>query len=179
MRDHLDDRTYDLLFGIRRSVRYHDRRRRFYESWNTFTVFVATVGSSAAVAAFLAAAAPPWLAAIAAAVVAVTAAADLAVGTARRADRHGDLARQFFTLERRFVHDKNLTNDEYAEIVDERLRIEATEPPTLRLLDALCHFEVLRSLGHDPSLMPRVPWVRRIAAQGFSQAEFAVRLGAA
>lgn len=26
-----DDRTYKLLFGIRRSVRYHMHRRRFYE----------------------------------------------------------------------------------------------------------------------------------------------------
>lgn len=50
MTEHLNQQTYDLLFAIRRSVRYHLHRRRFYEVWNTITIAVASVGGSGAVA---------------------------------------------------------------------------------------------------------------------------------
>ena len=71
MTESLDDKTYKLLFSVRRSVRYHDRRRRFYEVWNTVTVAAATIGGSAAVVGFLYEAAPDWLPAAISAFIAV------------------------------------------------------------------------------------------------------------
>ena len=171
--NNLDDRTYKLLFAVRRSVRYHDRRRRFYEIWNTITVAGATIGGSSAVAAIMADSTA--VSAAFSAAVAVLGAIDLAVGTARCADRHGDLARQFISLERMFAHGRDLDDDEYPELVRRRLEIEASEPTTLRLLDAMCHYEILRSIG-DAKRHPRVPWLRRAASQFFSQTDYALSL---
>ncbi len=172
MTEHLDRRTYDLLFGVRRSVRYHDRRRRFYEMWNSATVAMGAIGGSAAVATVTAQLSPGWLPAIAAAAVAVASAVDLAVGTARRANHHGDLARQFIGLEQRFAHDRNLDDAEHEELTRERLRIEATEPPVLHLLNMLCHYELLRALG-DERPRPPIPWMRAALANWLSQADYA------
>lgn len=174
MTSDLDDKTYELLFAVRRSVRYHDRRRRFYEIWNTITVASAVIGGSSAFATVMAGS--PVLAMVSSAAVAALAAFDLAVGTARHADRHGDLARQFIFLEQDFAHGRNLEDDEYEALTRKRLAIEASEPPVLRLLDAMCHFEVLRSLG-DATRHPRVPWLRRAASQWLSQTNYALSLG--
>lgn len=174
MTSDLDDRTYNLLFAVRRSVRYHDRRRRFYEIWNTFTVAGAVIGGSSAVTALIAGS--TTVSAILSASVAVLGAFDLAVGTARRVDRHSDFARQFITLEQDFAHGRDLDDDEYEALTRKRLAIEASEPPVLRLLDAMCHYEILRSLG-DAARHPRIPWVRRAASQWLSQTNYALSLG--
>ena len=172
--DHLDDRTYDLLFGISRSVRYHNHRRRFYEVWNSLTVTVSVVGGSGAVLAFLGGPHSEVAAALAA-LVALAGALDLCVGTARCANQHADLARRFIGLEQRFSHGRSLTDAEHEELTRSRLEVEATEPPPLRLLDAICHYELLRALG-DERQPPRIPWHRRVLANWFSQLEYMQRL---
>ena len=172
--DQLDERTYDLLFAVQRSVRYHDRRRRFYEIWNSITIGTATVGGSSAVTAFLSQPNWAWVPAIFAGTVAVAGAIDLTVGTARCAGRHGDLARQFIALEMKFAHGRNLEDNEHEELVRERLHIEASEPTVLRLLDVMCHYDVLLSLG-DKSRHPSIPWLRRKFANWISQADYAHR----
>ncbi len=176
MTESLDDRTYDLLFGVRRSVRYHDRRRRFYEIWNCMTVAAATVGGSSAVAAFLSQPAWEWLPVAFSGAVAVLGAIDLSVGTGKRADQHGDLARQFIALEQKFAHGRDLEDAEREELTRERLRIEASEPPVLHLLNVLCHYELLRSLGDDRP-RPAIPWLRLRLANWISQAAYAQSVG--
>lgn len=177
MTEQLDDRTYDLLFGIRRSVRYHNHRRRFYEIWNSITVAAAMLGGSSVVATFLADLAEgwSWLPVCLAAAVAVLGTVDLAVGTLRCAYLHGDLARRFISLEQRFAHGRSLEDDEHEELTRARLGIEADEPPPLRLLDVMCHFELLRSLG-DKTVHPDIPWPRRKLAYWMSQADYAQRV---
>ena len=177
MTDDLDGRTYDLLFAIRRSVRYHSHRRRFYEIWNAVTVTVGAVGGSSAATLFLGGLTDEvgWVPGALAGVVAIFSALDLAVGTGRRADHHGDLARQFIGLEQRFAHGRDLNDEEHEELTKARLQIEAGEPTVLRLLDALCHFELLRSLG-DKGPQPRVPWWRRVLAHCISQTDYALAL---
>lgn len=172
--DDLDDRTYDLLFAVRRSVRYHGRRRRFYEIWNTVTVAGAAVGGSSAFAALMADSA--MISAAASASLALLGALDLAVGTARRANDHGDLARRFIVLEQAFAHGRNLDDDEYETLTRRRLEIESSEPTVLRLLDVMCNYEVLRSLGNDVERHPRIPWFRRVLSQWLSQTEYALRV---
>ena len=175
-----DRRTYYLLFGIQRSIRYHNRRRRFYEIWNATTVACAVLGGSSAAAAFLTglSAEWSWLPAVFAGVVALLGAVDLAVGTARQANLHGDLARRFISLEQRFAHGRNLDDAEYEDLVKERLSIDAGEPPVLRLLDVMCHYELLRSKGDDPARWPSISWWRRKLAHWASQSDYAVSLRA-
>ena len=164
----LDDRTYTLLFGIRRSVLYHGHRRRFYEIWNSLTVFMASIGGSAAVAAFISASPNVNVyAVVPSVIVAVVSALDMAVGTARRANLHTLLAQQFIMLEKRFPASANLKDDEYAEIKAARLDIESSEPTALRLLDVVCDDQLFMSMGGQAKF--RIPWYRRWLAHWFSQ----------
>ena len=170
-----DERTYDLLFDVRRSVRYHERRRRFFEIWNSITVGAAAVGGSAAVATILSTPNWAWLPVAFAGAVSALGAIDLVVSTARRAGQHGDLSRQFIALEQKFAHGRNLEDAEHEELIRERLRIEASEPTILRLLDVMCYYEVLVSLG-DKSEHPKIPWHRRKLAHWISQTDYALTL---
>ena len=135
------------------------------------------LGGSSAVATFLADLAEgwSWLPVCLAAAVAVLGTVDLAVGTLRCAYLHGDLARRFISLEQRFAHGRSLEDDEHEELTRARLGIEADEPPPLRLLDVMCHFELLRSLG-DKTVHPDIPWPRRKLAYWMSQADYAQRV---
>ncbi len=175
MTNGLDERTYDLLFGIQRSVHYHLYRRRFYESWNTLTVTISVIGGSASAVTYLTGWIVDWIPAMAAATVAIVATIDLTVGTGRRAGLHGGLARQFINLEKSLAGGRDLDDDEYIKLNRMRLDIESTEPPVLRLLDASCHFELLRSKG-DTSRHPQIPLWRRLLIQWASQPTFAVNL---
>lgn len=169
--DNLDNRTFELLFGVRRSVLYHSHRRRFYEIWNSVTVFIATVGGSSAIAMF-SFSLPAMYSVIPSVIVAIAGALDLAVGTTRRANMHTGLAQRFITLEKRFASGVDLSDNEYAEVVAARLDIEADEPTVLRLLDVICHFQLHLSMGHNNKRMPAVPWWRLMLANWLSQVSY-------
>jgi len=168
------DQAYALLFGVRRSVRYHMHRRRFYEAWNTSTVLVSLIGSSSAILILFSMSGNEVLVASSiSALVAVVNALDFAVGTGRRSNEHSDLARQFISLEAKFPsEDVELSAGEIDLLRRERLSIESREPPVMRLLDAMCHYELLRAMG-DERAHPRVPLRRRVLIHFLSQAVFA------
>lgn len=170
--------NYRLLFGIRRLARYHDRHCRFYGIWNTLTNVITALSTGAA-GILLAGGAFPLRASIAvAASVSVLNVLDLAVGTARRANAHADLVRRFMRLEERFAGG-DLEKSELAAVRQERLTIEASEPPRLRLLDALCHFELLSEDGRDDGReiqQPAVPWYRAMMMHLLSQPQYASKL---
>ena len=154
------ERTADLLFGVRRSVRYHMRRQRWFDRVHALIQVSTLAASSAAVASLLGA----WgLAAPAAAAAAVAAALGVALGPDRRAREHNGLAREFVALERRMTlggcDPERLTEWQAA-----RLEIEAAEPPVLRVLDALCHDELIRAYGHDEAQRSNVSWLQRALA---------------
>ena len=171
----LDQRTYDLLFDIQRSIRYHMRRRRFYELPNTMSVVVAAVGGTVAATAFIVEVAVAWLPALISGVVGLVSTINLAIATGRNANDHGDLARQFIVLEAEFAHGQDLTDDKHEALTKEKLRIERSEPPILRLLDMMCYYEILRSFG-DRRSYPPIPWWRRFLANCWSQTSYAVAL---
>ena len=177
MLDKLDDTNFDLLFSIRRSVRYHMHRRRFYEAWNTYTITVALVGGSVSLVAFLGNYLHDYLP-IFLAFVSLVAIIDLAFGpTVRKAGHHGELARCFIELEKIFAKGENLTKDQIEVATKQRLEIEASEPPIMRLLDVMCHYEIMKSIGHEKPL-PRIPLWRRIIVHIGSQTTYARTLTA-
>jgi hypothetical protein len=162
MNDDQPDRLHNLLFGVRRSARYHARRVRFYRRFDK-TVRVLTVISGAGVitAAMADAIGDEWVK-VFAAIVAGVAAIDLVIGSTTCAVDHERLRQRFIELERRIV----LAGDQVAaEAIDgfiaERLAIEMTEPPILRTLDILCHNELARAMGCDESEQKPVPWLNR------------------
>ena len=173
MMERLDDRTYDLLFGVRRSCRYHNRRRRFYELWSSMTIFVKEFGGPLVLFLYLRGLSESgdWLPIAVLAIVVAVGAAGAAVRPPWRANVHAGLARRFIVLEKRFAHGRSLEDREFAEITSERLEIELSEPPSLVLLDVMCHLELLRALG-ESKMHPYIPWWRRFLANVVSQPSY-------
>ncbi len=157
--ENLNREWHALLFGVRRSARYHEKRVRFFERLNRIILFLNVAGGSAAVVSALSSLGYGWIVAFAS-LVAAASALDLAVDTGGRARLHGDLKRRFIELEKRM----NATNPDHAalvELTNARLEIEQDEPPTLRTLDILCHNELVRALGYGNEHMHALPFWRR------------------
>ena len=152
-----DEVLYRQLFGVRRSVRYHRHRQAFFDALNDAALFVTAVAGSAACAAAFATLG--WTAA-AAAVAALASAFNLVIAPSRRARRHDDLARRFIELEQSAVQPGASASD----VEQRRLTIEQDEPPVYRVLDTICHNEVMRSLGHQDHELVRVPLWMRVTA---------------
>jgi len=158
---------HGLLFDVRRSVRYHNRRRAFYDRLSIFNSWIGVVFGSATVMALLADLGQQW-AAVAAAVISLVAAFDLVIGTAKQARLHSDLARRFIVLEKKILAKQSPSAEDLASFTQDRLDIEMEEPPILRVLDALCYREQMRSMDYSKEqLPPPVGFFQRLFAQWF------------
>lgn len=142
----MNDKQYGLLFDVRRSVRYHDRRRSFFDQLHQFTGGL-TVLLAGSVLFDIARPgdSPAWLLALAV-IAAVLSTWDMVVGYAARAGVHRDLKKRFASLEMAIVSG-GVSDEAFAAHGLERLRIEQDEPPIYRALDLLCHNELLRAEG--------------------------------
>jgi len=146
----------NLLFGIRRSIRYHDRRVSYYE-WLHKLVLLATLvaGSfSIVLTTEFANTWPGWLQILPPAFISVLVSIDLVVGTVSKAKLHNGLKQQFTFLESRMQKNGEEDNRKLREWESDRLSIEALEPPVLRVLDTLCHNELLRAMGYKSDYKP-------------------------
>lgn len=154
--------AYGFLFDIRRSVRYHERRRAFFDAFSKLKNALGLFAGSGAVGAVLLS--RPGVAGALAVIVAAFSAIDLVIGSSEAARRHNDLQRRFLALESDLI-EKNLKNTDGTplEFVRKRLSIEADEPPIFRALDTLCHNEVARSLGRDDQQRVVSPFKRWLA----------------
>lgn len=149
----LDDAQYALLFDVRRSVRYHDRRRGFFDRLhrltNVLTILMAgsvlyDLGKTGETAG--------WLVALSA-LAALLAALDMVVGYSAWATRHHDLKNRFCALEIDLLSG-DLAPGTWQAYAVRRLQIERDEPPVYRALDLLCHNEMLIAEGITPKAKP-------------------------
>lgn len=143
----LQDRFHDLLFGVRRSIRYHNRRRTYYDRFHKFNMIVGVVGGSAVIAALLGEFGDIWPLAFSA-LIAVSAATDLVINSSQMARFHHDLSRKYFEIEKEMVSYHKPTEEAVVEWTERRLSIEADEPPVLHVLNTICHNELCRALGY-------------------------------
>jgi hypothetical protein len=164
-----------LLFGVRRSIRYHNRRRQFFDRTHKFSTFLSALTGTATIASVLAKAGPAWTLSFAVAV-AVFSVIDLVVGTAQAARLHNDLSKRFFNLEKSIISLKEPTKENLADFTAERLDIESDEPPPLKILDSICHNELLRAMGYKYGQSPyvEIKWYQRILSQFFDFREHTV-----
>ena len=160
--EQLRQRHHRLLFGVRRSVRYHNRRRMFFDRCHVVTSFLGVIFGSATFLSILAGAGSGYALA-AAAIVTLSSAIDLVVGTVKMARLHADLARQFISLEKALIPEESFSRLD--ELETQRLEIEAGEPPPLRVLDSMCHNELARALGYPSSEFKGIRWYQRLLAQ--------------
>ena len=170
---------HELLFGVRRSVRYHNRRRRFYTALHKWQVFGSLLLASATVMAFAGVIGgewPLWAKTLPAILVSVLAGLDLVFGTVDKTWLHADLERQFIELERQLETARdNPTAKLIVQMTDRRLDIERQEPPVLRVLDTLCHNELAHAMGYGAEQQVRVGFWQRLFANFFDLADH--RLG--
>lgn len=149
--------THEILFGVRRSVRYHNRRRALFDGLVIVTNTVAVIFSSAAMWVFWSKT-DPLYGVYAAMLVTVFSAINLVVSASQRARLHADLARRFFTLEREIVLAAEETEEFRRTWMAKRLEIEAEEPAILRVVDTLCHNELAHAMGYGREQRKSVPW---------------------
>ncbi len=174
MGDENEKKLKDLLFGVRRSIRYHNRRTRFFDRTHKLSTFLSALGGTATLASVLAKAGPAWTLSCALAV-AVFSVIDLVVGTAQAARLHNDLSKRFFALEKSIISLKAPEAENIAELTAQRLDIEADEPPPLKVLDSMCHNELLRAMGYDKSEFVEIKWYQRRFSQLFDLREHIIR----
>ena len=148
----LEQQYDDLLFGVRRSIRYHRRRQGFFESCHTWTMAIMVLSGSATIAVFASSlnnAWPMWMQLTPSVLVTVFATFDLVIGFTRRALLYADLARRFGDLEQRMEAERtNPTDEALGKLTVQRLGIEMAEPPVLRVLDTICHNDLMRAMGY-------------------------------
>lgn len=154
-----------LLFDVRRSVRYHNSRRAFYDRLDQVSNMLSVMLGSTAIYGVLE---QSWktVSLIALGLVTGLSAINLVLASSQRARLHFDLARQFVELEKAII--KAAPNEEQLlELTDKRLTIEMDEPPVLRVLDALCYNEQVRAMGYSPEHQAKIGWFQRMMAPFF------------
>lgn len=174
MEDKIQSDFYRLLFGVRRSIRYHHRRRLFFDRLHQVSTFLSAITGTATVASLLAQRSS--LALFFGVCVALFSVIDLVVGASQAARLHHDLARKFIELEKAMSMCKDPTKDDLINFTNQRLDIEAEEPPVLKVLDAICHNELIRALGHDEKYYVEIKWYQRLFAQIFDIREHTIQL---
>lgn len=146
----MDDAQYGLLFDVRRSIRYHDRRRAFFDQLHRITgALTILMAGSVLFDLGKPGQSASWLMALAV-VAALLSALDMVVGYATHAALHDDLKGRFVDLERDILKGGD-TQDVWTEHRLARLSIERDEPPIYRALDLLCHNEIVYAEGCDAS----------------------------
>lgn len=149
----LNHEQYGLLFDVRRSVRYHDRRRGFYEQCHHITsLLTILMAGSVLFDIGKTGEAAHWLYALSV-LAALMAAADMVIGYSKRAVLHGALRERFADLEIAMVCESAAV-EVWQKYQRERLLIEKDEPPVYRVLDLLCRNELLQAEGYTREKSP-------------------------
>ena len=169
----LEREKHDLLFGVRRSVRYHNRREMFFDRFHTITSAVNIIFGSATILSVLGDLGKVYPV-VAASIVTVFSALDLVVGTAKMARMHNNLARRFIILEKEMITKKDFAEEDLQHFVGIRLDIEADEPPILKVLDSICHNELMRAMGYPKDKWVKIRWYQRMLAQFLDIREYAI-----
>ena len=159
-----EHKFHDLLWKVRRSVRYYNRRQAFFNRCHVLVMTLSALSGSVGVVAIGSAMMASWpdsLKALPFALITVFIMIDVVVGFASKAALYGDLKRRFVYIERRMVAlGDDPPEEEVRKLHMEVLDLEAEEPPVLHVLNVICHNELLRAEGredkpHDISTVQR------------------------
>ena len=143
-----------LDFVVDKSMRYHQRRRAFYDGFHKVLMMGVILSSSSAVAWFDVSEIP-WLALCAT----LIAAFDLVASPSHKSRDHQMLYGRFSELAIK-IRARPISEDLYYDCVAERIRIESKEYPVYYALDVDCHNEVCQALGADDK-MRKITWWQR------------------
>ncbi len=151
-REELKLQIDSLNFQVEKSLRYHQRRRGFYDGLHRFSMFaIILLGGGAVIDK------PQIFGTLASAFAAV----NLVWNVSHRARDHEMLFRRFSDLAieiRTSAHDATEAN--FADWTERRLAIESDEPPIFYALEADCDNQVRRGWGRDKKLVQIGKWAR-------------------
>ena len=171
MNDDLQQKFDDLLFGVRLSVRYHSRRQGFYRNCHTLVMVTALLSGSATAVAFgteVSAGLPLWVKLMPAMLITLLSAFDLVIRFSDKSYMHADFCGKFTELERQLETGRSsLSRELIKEVTDQRLVLEATEPPVLKVLATLIYNELVRAMGYKKSRRKKVSFWQRLFAPYF------------
>lgn len=157
-----------LLFGVKRSVRYHAKRRQFFERCHRLIKIFALIAGSAA---FVSVVKDNKLLAVTCTLITTFfSALDMIIKFSENARIHTELAQEFVDLQQMIVAVDEAKSAVELQVIlrglmASRLKIETKEPPILRVLDTLCHNELLRAEGYDTKDYVQVNWYQRLMSQ--------------
>lgn len=157
------EKARDLLFSIRRSVRYHIRRRRFFDNMNRFMTAAIFVLSAGAVVSILSKI-NEMTVLVAAAAVTVLSIINLVSEIPRSAWTHADLARSFAEIEKQIILKGDLTEEDLKLLTAQRLELEKDEPPIMRMEDIKSHNELVKALGLGEPEIVRLPYLKSLTS---------------
>lgn len=154
----------DLLFFIRISRRYHNKRRGFLDAAHRFAATLAIIAGSAATVAALTALGS-WAIAAIAVISVIFSVIDVTFGLGEKAALHGELWRRFTSLENEIVSCVNVDANQSAAFRKKRLEIEEQEPPEFRNHVKICFNEQLEADGSDNQEKYHLSWTQRFFSQ--------------
>lgn len=160
----LDLRWLNQLFSVRRSIRYHQRRRAFFDRLDKTSNMLSLIFGSAAIFGVLQEK-YKLVAIVASGVVTVVSSINLVVGSAQRGRDHTDFMRRYIELEKVML--VKPTEEDLLRVKAARLSIEAEEPPVMRVLDMICQRELMRATGYTKEELPKIGWFQSCIAQFF------------
>jgi hypothetical protein len=117
----VDRQINALAFEVDKSIRYHNRRRAFFEWLHRSSMFLVILLGLAAMA--------KWFSTLSGLITTVIGTANLVVGFGSRARDHQILAQRFSELLRRIRVADNPTESDVRAWRDDKLEIDADEPP--------------------------------------------------
>lgn len=157
----IDGDFYSLKFSVDKSIRYHGKRRRFFDAWhNIANALAALTGSSSFIAIY---SGNNEIAKYCSAVVACATSLDLVMGFSSKAQLHNELQKKFSALLNEMILE-DLTEDTLKKWNAERVSIEKDEPTSLTLLVDICHNEVAIAMGHHNYVLANIcEWRRKLS----------------
>lgn len=160
----LEKRLLALQFNLGRSIRYHSRRRKFFDFWDKLTTFCSLIFSSTATYGVLST--DERITLVSGAVVTVLSSFSLVIGFANKARDHFDFVKQYSLLERESMKEV-LSEELLKNINDAKLAIESTEPPILHVLNEMCWNEEAKAQGILPEEWRKIEWYQRLFSSFF------------
>ncbi|KJV08057.1 hypothetical protein [Methylocucumis oryzae] len=166
----LSDENYNLLFDIRRSVRYHDRRKSFFYAIQNVVSFLSVIMAGVVIMdAVKQGITPYWMISVGV-IAAILSALDLVIGFSKKADMHSKLREKFADLEIDIITGPP-SGEIWLEYQKKRLVIEKDEPAIYFAIDGLCRNELLIADGfsrlNDACHFAKVNWLQRLSAHWF------------
>lgn len=149
--------VFDILFPLEKSIRYHQRRRAFYDGWHRWLMFAIIVAGSTSVTDVLSGHEK-----IMALLTAVLGAIDLVFALPDKARDHEFLLRRFSSMVGTIRQSQSPTQQDIDRWRAERVEIEADEPAVYWALEAACYNEATRAFDRDPNAEVYVPLFYRL-----------------